>query len=256
MKPTRLYLITMLLTLVCGAASLPAMAQIETPVTLRGQITSSDGKLVLYPATVRNKQTGARVFSDQGGFYRIAARQGDEIVVSFIGYVSDSVKVVNLAGTQVANIRLKARERFLPQVEVSGKWNAYQLDSIARYEEFRPFLESKEKTLVNTEKRTDGGFGLVFSPFTRGSRKEKDLRKFKKLYDENERQQFVDYRYSKSFVSQVTGLKGDSLTQFTNIYTPSYGMLRTINQEDLIMWISVRAKKWRENPAARMKENE
>lgn len=256
MKPIRSYLITMLLALITGAASLPAMAQIETPVTVRGQITSADGKIVLYPATIRNKQTGSRVFSDQGGFYRITARQGDEILVSFIGYVSDSVKVINLAGTQVANIRLKMRERFLPQVEVSGRWNAYQLDSIARYEEFRPFLESKEQTLVNTEKRSQGGFGLVLSPFTRGSRSQKDLRKFKKLYDVNERQQFIDYRYSKSFVSTVTGLKNDSLLQFTNAYTPSYEMLRTINQEDLIMWISVRAKQWRQNPAIRLKENE
>ncbi len=57
-------------------------------------------------------------------------------------------------------------------------------------------------------------------------------------------------------MSTVTGLKGDSLMQFTQAYTPSYGMLRTINQEDLIMWISVRAKQWRQNPAVRMKENE
>lgn len=256
MKTIRLYLITMLLTCLVEAAALPAMAQTETPVTLRGQVTSSDGKLVLYPATIRNKKTGARVFSDQGGYYRIAARQGDEILISFIGYVSDSVKVINLAGTQVANVRLKARERFLPQVEISGKYNAYQLDSMARYEEFRPFLEAKEQTLVNTEKRTQGGFGVVFSPFTRGSRSQKDLRKFKKLYDENEVNQFIDYRYSKSFVSSVTGFKGDSLLQFTQIYTPSHSMLRTINQEDLIMWISVRAKLWRQNPAARMKEND
>lgn len=252
MIPIRLYLVTLLLTLTGRAA----MAQTETPVTLRGQVTSFDGKLVLYPATIRNKNTGARVFSDQGGYYRISARQGDEIVVSFIGYVSDSVKVINLAGTQVANIRLNARERFLPQVEVSGKWNAYQLDSLARYEEFKPFLEAKEQTLVNTEKRSQGGFGLVLSPFTRGSREQKDLRKFKKLYEENERQQFMDYRYSKSFVSTVTGLKGDSLMRFTQAYTPSYEMLRTINQEDLIMWISVRAKQWRQNPAVRMKEND
>ncbi len=166
MKPNRSYLFTMLLTLMAGVASLPAIAQIETPVTVRGQITSFDGKLVLYPATVRNKQTGARVFSDQGGFYRIAARQGDEILISFIGYISDSVKVINLAGTQVANVRLNARERFLPQVEVSGKWNAYQLDSIARYEEFRPFLEAKQQTLVDTENavRVDSGSCLVRLP--------------------------------------------------------------------------------------------
>ncbi|RPD41012.1 hypothetical protein [Chitinophaga barathri] len=253
---SRLLFVTMLSLLLAGGAFTGARAQSQNPVTLRGQITSTDGQLVLYPATIRNKASGARVFSDQGGYYRIGADKGDEIVISFIGYVSDSVVVTNVAGTQMYNVRLRMKERFLPQVEVSGKWNPYQLDSIARYEEFRPFLEEKNYTLVDTTKRSSGGFGLTFSPFTRGSRQQKDLRKFKKLYEENEVQQYIDYRYSKSFVSRVTGFTGDTLLQFMRVYTPSYGLLRKIPNEDLIVWISVRAKQWKENPKVVLKEND
>src|SRR5688572_16511236 len=111
----RLLLVTMLSFLLAGSALHEARAQSQDPVTLRGQITSTDGQLVLYPATIRNKNTGARVFSDQGGYYRIGASKGDEILISFIGYISDSVTVTNVMGTQIYNVRLKMKERFLPQ---------------------------------------------------------------------------------------------------------------------------------------------
>lgn len=256
MKSIRLFLVLVLACLVAGGITNKAHAQFDAPVLVRGQITDTEKKLVLYPATIRNKNTRARVFSDNGGYYRINAKMGDEILISFIGYLPDSFKVTNVAGTEVHDIRLQLRERFLPEVEVSGKWNQYQLDSIARYEEFRPFLETPSRSLVDTSKRSTGGFGITFSPFTRGSKKEKDLRRFKKLYAEHELQAYIDYRYSKSFVSRVTGLKGDSLLLFTQKYQPGYELLRSMNTENLIMWISVRAKQWRKDPNVTLKPDE
>ncbi|MGX5819644.1 carboxypeptidase-like regulatory domain-containing protein [Chitinophaga lutea] len=253
MKSSRLLFLPLFFCLLATGA----YAQDEPAVSVRGQVTDTSGRLVLYPATIRNKNTGAKAFSDNGGYYRINARTGDEILISYVGYVSDSFRVKQASGTETHNIRLRMREAFLPGVEVSGKWNPYQLDSIQRYEEFRPFLEAPTTDLIDkSNKRYEGGFGITFSPFTRGSRREKDLRKFKKLYDEHERQAYVDYRYSKSFVSRVTGLNGDSLVRFTQKYTPSYEMLRGMNNENLIMWISVRATQWKKNPNVTLKPDE
>lgn len=256
MKSIRLFLIPAVACLLAGGITNKAQAQLEQPVLVRGQITDTSQKLVLYPATIRNKMTGSRVFSDAGGYYRINARAGDEILISFIGYLPDSFRITSVAGTEVHNVQLKLRERFLPQVEVSGKWNPYQLDSMARYQEFRLWLETPNRTLVDTDKRSTGGFGVVLSPFSRGSKKEKDLRKFKKLYEEHEKQAYVDYRYSKSFVSRVTGMTGDSLTRFTLKYTPTYEMLRNMNNETLIFWISERAKLWKQDPNKTLKPNQ
>ncbi|RPE09416.1 hypothetical protein EGT74_20695 [Chitinophaga lutea] len=248
MNFSRLFLVPALACALAGGTFSKARAQFDAPVLVRGQITDTSKKLVLYPATIRNKTSGTRVFSDNGGYYRINARMGDEILISFIGYLPDSFKVVSMAGTEVHDVRMKLRESFLHEVEVSGKWNPYQLDSIARYEEFRPFLETPNRALVDTSKRSTGGFGIVISPFTRGSKKEKDLRKFKRLYEDHEKQAYIDYRYSKSFVSRVTGLSGDSLLRFTQKYQPPYEMLRNMNNETLIFWISERAKQWRKDP--------
>lgn len=236
------------------AGGLRSEAQAQTlPVTVRGQVTDTARQLVLYPATVRNKQTNYRVFTDNGGYYRITANQGDTILVSFIGYMPQTFVVANSVGVETHDIRLELQERFLPSVEVSERWNPYQLDSIRRYEEYRPFLETKNRTLVDTDKRYQGGFGLTFSPFTRYSRRQKDLRKFKELYAKHEMQSYIDYRYSKTFVQRVTGLTGDSLLQFMHKYQPPYEMLRQMNNETLIYWISERALLWRKDPNATLK---
>ncbi|WP_343306123.1 carboxypeptidase-like regulatory domain-containing protein [Chitinophaga niabensis] len=258
MKSCRLFLVPIVACLIAGGSASKAFAQSETPVLVRGQITDPIKKTVLYPATVRNKNTNAKAFSDNGGYYRINASKGDLIIVSFIGYVSDSFTVTNYAGTQVNDVRLREQERFLPSVEVSGKWSPYQLDSLARAEEFKPFLETENRSLVDKSKRGpgQGGFGIVFSPFSRYSQKEKDLRKFKKLYDEYNRQSYVDYRYSKAFVTRVTGLVGDSLLQFIYKYTPSHDLLRNMTNETLIYWTAERAKLWRRDPKATLKEDQ
>lgn len=256
MKSCRSFPATILLCLLAGGFLSEAHAQQTFPVTVHGQVTDTDRQLVLYPATVRNKKTNVRVFTDNGGYYRIPASQGDTILLSFIGYVPQTFVVTNTVGEEKHDIRLELQERFLPSVEVSGKWNPYQLDSIERYEEYRPFLETKSRTLVDTDKRSQGGFGLTFSPFTRYSRKQKDLRKFKELYAKHEIQSYVDYRYSKTFVQRVTGLSGDSLLKFMYKYQPPYDMLREMNNETLIYWISERAKQWRKDPNVTLKPDE
>ncbi|MRG45966.1 hypothetical protein GFS24_12630 [Chitinophaga sp. SYP-B3965] len=256
MKSCRLFLVPIIACLIAGGLPRKVFAQSETPVMVRGQITDPIKKLTLYPATVRNQNTNAKVFSDNGGYYRISARKGDVIIVSFIGYVSDSFTVTNYAGSETHDVRLREQERFLPGVDISGKWNPYQLDSISRAEEFKPFLETDNRSLVDKSKRGQGGFGLVFSPFSRYSQKEKDLRKFKKLYEDYNEQSYIDYRYSKAFVSKVTGLTGDSLLQFVYKYTPSHNTLRTMSNETLIYWISERVKLWRKDPKATLKEEQ
>lgn len=243
-----------LLCLTAGGVFTEAHAQQTDPVTVRGMVSDSTTRLILYPATVRNLRTNGRVFTDNGGYYRLTARRGDSILISYIGYVPKTYVVQQTTGDEQHNILLNLQERFLPSVEVSGgKYTPYQLDSMARYEEYRPFLEKRNQSLVNTDKRTDGQFGITFSPFTRFSKKQKDLRKFKEYYAKNEIQSYIDYRYSKAFVNKVTGLTGDSLLKFMYTYQPPYEMLRTMTSETLIYWTAIRAKQWKTNPSVMLK---
>lgn len=214
----------------------------QAQVILTGSITDKDNKLVLPYASIFNKTTGKRTYSDKGGFYKINAHTNDVVIFSFVGYRPDSVVVQMAMGTETKEINLQVETRQLHGVEVSSKLTPYQQDSLERREQFGYILELPDHKLAGES--TPVGAGIVFSPFTRYSRKEKQKREFKKIYAKAEMQRYVDSRYTPLFVSRVTSLKGDSLIQFMQDNYPDYNTMRSLTNEDLIYWVTDRYKAW------------
>lgn len=218
--------------------------QIQAQVTVTGQLTDKDNKLLVLPyASIINKTTGKRAYSDQGGFYRIAAGPRDMIVFTFVGYKSDSITVQQSSGTETRNVELQVEGKVLRSVEVTAHYTPYQLDSIARRDQYGFILDKENKPLAGGS--TPQGFGLTFSPITRYSRREKQKREFKKNFEKAEHERYVDSRYTPVLVAQVTGLKGDSLLQFMSEVRPDYETMRMMRQEDLLYWITDKYRAWK-----------
>lgn len=236
MKRTTIWI----LFLCCCCSLLVVKAQAQ--VTLTGTIMDKENKLVLPYASVTNKSTGRRAYSDKGGFYRISASPKDVIVFSFLGYKSDSIVVAQISGTETRNISLVVEATQLRGVEIGTQYSPYQADSITRREQFGYILDKRDMPLAGGS--TPVGAGIVFSPFTRYSRREKQKREFKKIFAKAEHEHYVDSRFTPAFVSKVTSLKGDSLQLFMRENYPDYNTLRTMPQEDLIYWITDKYKAW------------
>lgn len=222
--------------------SLLAVSTLRAQVTVTGMISDSANKLVLPSATVLNLSTGKRSFSDQGGFYKITASRNDRIVFTFIGYLPDTIIVAQSSGTETVNIKMSIAGKFLKGVEVSSKYSPYQLDSLERRERYKYILDLPNTHLAGDN--TPEGAGIVFSPITRFSRKEKQKREFKKQFEQLEKTKFIDSRFTPLLVSQVTGLKGDSLQLFMRDNYPDYETMRALQQNDLLYWITDHYKAW------------
>jgi len=214
----------------------------QAQVILTGSIVDKDNRLVLPYASVFNKTTGKRAYSDKGGFYKISAHQNDVVIFSFLGYVPDSVVVQQSLGTETRDVGLVVETRQLRGIEVSSGLSPYQADSMERRAKFGYILDLPNHKLAGES--TPQGAGLVFSPFTRYSRKEKQKREFKKIYAKAEMQKYIDSRFTPLFVSRVTSLKGDSLLHFMQDNYPDYNTLRNMNNEDFIYWITDKYKAW------------
>jgi hypothetical protein len=226
------------------ACCIMAAQQLQAQVTVTGQLTDKDNKLLVLPyASIINKTTGKRAYSDQGGFYRISANPRDLIIFTFVGYRPDSIIVQQSSGTETHNVELQVEGKVLRSVEVTAQYTPYQLDSIARREQYGFILDKENKPLAGGN--TPQGFGLTFSPITRFSRREKQKREFKKNFEKAEQERYVDSRYTPVLVSQVTGLKGDSLLQFMHDNHPDYETMRIMRQEDLLYWITDKYRAWK-----------
>jgi hypothetical protein len=219
-----------------------SLAQAQVIVT--GMISDSNN-LVLPYATINNTTNGKKSLSDQGGFYRISASRGDHIIFSFVGYKSDTITVNQTTGTQTTNIILEAAGKFLKGVEITSQYSPYQIDSIERRNQYGYLLDLPNKPLAGGN--TPQGAGIVFSPITRFSKKERQKRQFKENYAKMEQEKFIDSRFTPLLVSKVTGLKGDALQLFMRDNYPDYNTMRSLANNDLIYWITDKYKAWKQN---------
>jgi hypothetical protein len=236
-------------------ASIQLQAQ-RTNLLVRGQVKVADDHIVLQRATIYNMYNESATFTDQGGFFTIMAAPGDSIRISNVGYETQFLVVPAQLPMQGFVIALNRASMRIATIEVEGKYNPYQLDSMQRYEDHQVFLKQKTKAGARVKQGTTEG-GIAFSPITFFSKKQRDLRKFKTDFDKFEKQAYVDYRFNKEFVSRVSGLTSSELLQFMKHYQLNYEQARSFtNQGDLIYWITARANAWKAQPRTFLKFDE
>ncbi|TWF37173.1 carboxypeptidase-like protein [Chitinophaga polysaccharea] len=224
-----------------GILSMAFAPLVQAQVTVTGMISDSN-KLVLPYATISNISSGKRSLSDQGGFYKISASRNDRLVFTFVGYKPDTLIVGQSSGTQTTNIIMEPAGKFLKGVEVTSQYTPYQRDSMERRQQYGYILDLPDQPLAGGS--TPVGAGIVVSPITRFSKKEKQKRQFKKNYEEMEKQKFIDSRFTPLLVNKVTGLTGDSLHLFMRDNYPDYGTMRALANNDLLYWITDKYKAW------------
>lgn len=98
-------------------ASLLLCLGASAQVRITGKVSGSDDKLPISGATIRIRNTTQGTMSDANGSFALQAKQGDVLVVSYIGYKSREVTV----GTQTSlNIVLDADAANLSEIVVTG----------------------------------------------------------------------------------------------------------------------------------------
>jgi len=218
--------------------STPAVSQ----QVLTGKIRQKTTDAILSSVTVVNHTQRKYNVSDAGGNYRIVANPGDTITFSSAGYHADTTYVVTaeLEDKDGYIVYLEPNMVDLPSVLV-GKLSNYQLDSMQRKEDYAWLDYTHQVRLAGDQTPTDG-VGIGFSPVTYFSSEQKNLRQLKQRVKTEEKDSYVDSRFPSSYVSMVTGLKGDSLQLFMVTYRPTYKFCRNASNEDMLLYINEKLK--------------
>lgn len=205
---------------------------------LRGKVQEKGYDKVIASATVKNLKQENISESDMGGNYRIFVSIGDKITFSSVGYTADTVVVKENMLNIPYDIFLVRNVIELSKVTV-GELNSYQVDSISRQQEFEDVLSKKNGKLVGGKGNTiSDGVGVTLSPLSYFSQKEKNERRFKKMFARQEEELYVDYRFSHDYISEITHLQGDSLQKFMYNYRPDYKFCRKASKTDMLTYIN------------------
>jgi hypothetical protein len=209
---------------------------------LTGKIRQKATDAILASVTVINHTQNKHNVSDAGGNYRIIASPGDTITFSSAGYHADTayVMISELEDKDGYVVYLEPNMVELPSILV-GQLSNYQLDSIQRKEDYA-WLEQAHKVRLAGDQTPTDGVGIGFSPVTYFSPEQKNLRQLRQRVKSEEKDFYIDSRFPSSYVSMVTGLKGDSLQLFMVTYRPTYKFCRDASNEDILLYINEKLK--------------
>jgi hypothetical protein len=194
---------------------------------------------------VRNTTTGKSVYNNLKGEFTIEARKGDQLIFSRQDFHSDTVQVESFAPLAIylapAAIQLK-------QVTVHDTLQNPEKRLAATKRDYSKIYGSLAYGDLLTSP-ANGGAGLsidaLWNSISKSGRNASHLRE---IIENDYKQNVIDYRFNRTFVGKITGLKDEKLTQFMQRYRPSYYLTATASDYEFIASIKANYKRFLRYP--------
>lgn len=190
---------------------------------------------------IRNTNTGHTVYDNLKGEFIINAKIGDVLIFSKQDYLPDTVKVENYNSQA---IYLKRTSIQLNEVTVRDTVLNPQDRLVATKRDYNKIYGAlDDKDLLSFSPGGGAGISIdaLFNTFSRSGRSAERLRnEIQSDYYKN----VVDYRYNRTFVGRITGLKDEPLTDFMRRYRPGYWFVMNASDYDFITYIKANYKRY------------
>lgn len=195
-------------------------------------------------ASISNNNSGQIVMTGNTGRFKLNVKPNDIISFAAVGYHFDTVQLTrNFLEKDSIDLFVSPLSHDLGNVTVTAKgMSAYQMDSMERRNDLLHDMVSYKKP---TFALANSGAGLGIS-IDRFSKHEKSKRRALDFFDRNEKEAYINYRYSQQLVAESTGFKDDTLRQFMQQSRPSYEWLRSNpSDEDIRYYINEQLKQFK-----------
>lgn len=188
----------------------------------------------LADVNVINLRTNKKVISNTFGVFYIEAMVGDSLSLTKVGYGPIKTEVSTLE-----DILLEMKPGLsIEEVVVVRKTREQEMADILR--------DYEKKGIYNGG---DNSFGTYLnSPATAlynlFGREAKNMKRFEKYMNGEVNQLAVDRIFTSKIVSETTGLEGQGLLDFMELYRPTHDVAKQWGQYELLNYITSSYKKW------------
>ncbi|TWI99475.1 carboxypeptidase-like protein [Mucilaginibacter frigoritolerans] len=212
--------------------------------TVAGIVFDKDSKARIATVNVNNITTGASIYNNLKGEFKINAKQGDLIVFTRLGYHPDTVKINNNAPQAI----------FMERVAIQLKEVTIH-DSLLTPEQRLELTKQDYTKIYGSLAYNDflstspgGGAGLsidaIWNSLSRSGRNASHLRE---LIEQDYEQNVIDYRFNRRFVGNVTGLKDEKLTEFMFRYRPGFYTTKNTSDYEFVALIRANLRRFLRN---------
>jgi hypothetical protein len=187
--------------------------------------------------------SGKGTITDSLGRYSINLKDTDTLFFSYLGKNTNKFAVTDIKDHLHFDISIHVMVNELPNVTVKNR--NYLLDSIQNRKDYAKIFNYKKPSLrLSTNPNyTPGGVGAAFDLTELINmfrvKRNRQIEALQRRLLQQEQDKYIDKRFSRLFVSKVTGWQGEYLDSFMLFYRPAYEFLLTVNDLELGMYIQV-----------------
>lgn len=215
---------------------------------VRGVVYDKDTKARIARTNIINTTTGKSFYNNLKGEFKVDAKPGDHLVFLRVDYKADTLIVKN-----TENIAVSMQRLAIPLREVTIRdslFTPYQKLQATRKAFSKAYGSGSYDNFLSTP--SGGGAGLsidaLWNSFSREGRNAKHLQG---LIQTDYQQDVIDYRFSRSYVGNITKLKDQELTDFMARYRPGYFIVTNYTEYEFITYIRNSLRRYLRNKRTR-----
>lgn len=220
--------------------------QVNAQVISGRVLSDTSNKPITATITTALHQTS----SNANGEFRIATSgAGDTIRVFAIGFKTYLLPV-NKWKQGDTIIRLKPTSKMLKDVVIKANRD-HKKDSIRNREDFKQVFNFKPPKVTDALRMPTAGIPFAFvsidvlTLIKALNKKHDPTYKLQQVMIKDERADYINTRYNRSFITRNTNLKGDSLEKFFYRYYPTSDWVSRTSDYDMILYIKAKATEFR-----------
>ncbi len=222
-------------TLVCTVLYWLAMHGYAFGQTIQGQIIDVGDNKPLADVAVQNIHTETGIKTGDDGKFSLEAGKGQLVEFRKPGYKVLRVRLPN--GTFPAYFKVAMeKQNVQPMYDPNAPPKDYAADSAKYYALYRKEIEYPRLTTIES----------IRHPFSAMSKHNQAIWDFQKEFEFYQQQKYIDFTFNPKLVNTITGLSGDSLQVYMQMFRPTYQQLRGMNEYTYYNYIKITATSFRE----------
>lgn len=192
--------------------------------------------------------SGKGTVTDSAGHYSITVKETDSIYFSFLNKATPKYAVTSIPNTAGFDISILKKIPQLPSVFV--KQRNYRMDSLQSRLDYAKIFNYQKPGLRSSMITTPGNVGVgldldeLINMFS--FKKNRRTLTFQNRLLQQEKDNYVNYRFNKGLVKKLTGLNAPEIDSFIAEFHPPYEMTVQLNDLELGQFI-VEAFKYYKN---------
>jgi hypothetical protein len=168
--------------------------------------------------------SGLGTMTDSSGRYRLRVRRTDSVYFSYLGRSTAKFPIRSIDPNSPMDISLAVAVDSLPLVVVRPK--PYRYDSMENRDEYRKIFDYEPDYIGQGAGGAAVNLDMLF-----GARRNRQMLALKARLIEEEQEKYVDYRFNRALVRQITGLDRPYLELFMRMYRPSYDFIKSCEND-------------------------